>query len=174
MVNTGCIGWWWYIAFNEDHYSFFTKYQIFIFVDCPVKKLPGLEKHGCHAMILSWSYHDHGETYSWSCHNDGMAAMFLGMVVMIHGMIMLWSSWFLCFFILSKKLRPYAILWHTWLSLEGFTPPNWRVGKIKGRLLQTDLEFSSVITKQQLFSGSFWWVRLAYSILNSNGIPPAD
>ena len=34
---------------------------------------PGLEKHGCHAMILPWSYHDHGETWLWSCHDDGHA-----------------------------------------------------------------------------------------------------
>ena len=38
---------------------------------------PGWEKHGCHAMSLPWSYHGHGETWSWSCHDDGMAAMFL-------------------------------------------------------------------------------------------------
>ena len=55
---------------------------------------PGLEKHGCHAMII----HDHGETWSWSCQEDGIAAMFLGMVFMIHGMIMVWLPclpWFI-------------------------------------------------------------------------------
>ena len=50
----------------------------------------GLEEHGCHGMILPWSYHDHGETWSCSCHDNGMAALFLCMVVMIHG-IMAWS-----------------------------------------------------------------------------------
>ena len=35
-------------------------------------------------MILPWSYHDYGETWSWPCNDDGMVAMFFGMVVMIH------------------------------------------------------------------------------------------
>ena len=56
---------------------------------------PGLEKHGCHAMILPWSYHNHGETWSWSCHDKGMATMFLAMVVMIHSVIMVWLPCFL-------------------------------------------------------------------------------
>ena len=53
--------------------------------------IPGLEKHGFHAMISPWSYHDHDETWSWSCHDDSMAAMFLGIVVLIHGMITMFS-----------------------------------------------------------------------------------
>ena len=45
-----------------------------------IKKHPsGLEKLGCHAMILRWSYHDHGETWPWSCYDDGISAMFLCM-----------------------------------------------------------------------------------------------
>ena len=55
---------------------------------------PRLEKHGCRDMILPWSYHDHGETWSWSCHDNGMAAMFLSMDGMIHGMIMVWLPCF--------------------------------------------------------------------------------
>ena len=57
---------------------------------------------------MPWSHHDHGEVWSRLCHDNGMAAMFLSMVVMIHGMItmlsmihtmiMVWSSCFPCFF----------------------------------------------------------------------------
>ena len=36
------------------------------------------------------------------------------------------------------------------MDLEEFTPPNWRFRKIKRRLLQKDLEFYLVITKQQV------------------------
>ena len=46
---------------------------------------------------MPWSYHDHGGTWSWSYLDDGMAAMFLGVVVMIQGMIMLWLPCFLWF-----------------------------------------------------------------------------
>ena len=35
-------------------------------------------------------------------------------------------------------------------ALEEFTPPNWRVSKIKRRLLQKDFEFSSELIKQQV------------------------
>ena len=48
---------------------------------------PGLEKNGCHAMILPWS-----------CHDDGITVMFFGMVVMIHAMITVWLPCFPCFF----------------------------------------------------------------------------
>ena len=38
-------------------------------------------------------------------------------------------------------------------------PPNWRVSKIKRRLLQKDFEFSSVITEQQgLFKQQFQYI----------------
>ena len=51
---------------------------------------PGLENMAA----TPWSYHDHGETWSWSCHDDGMVIMFLGEVVMIYGMIMVWLPCF--------------------------------------------------------------------------------
>ena len=43
----------------------------------------------------------------------------------------------------------YHIIWHTRLALEEFTAPKWRVSKRQRRLLQTDVEFSSIIIKQQ-------------------------
>ena len=30
---------------------------------------------------MPWSYHDHRETWSWSCHDDGMASKILGMIM---------------------------------------------------------------------------------------------
>ena len=48
---------------------------------------PGLEEHGCHAMILLTSYHDRWETKVWSGHDNGMAVMFFDIVAMLHGMI---------------------------------------------------------------------------------------
>ena len=59
-------------------------------------------------VAMLWSCHDHGETWPWSCHDDNMAAMFLGMVVMIHGMIMVWLP---CF--------PWFILW-SWYNHHVF------------------------------------------------------
>ena len=199
------------------------KWKVRLLFSCEVAGAPssdpGLEKHGCHAMILA----------SWSCHDDGMAAMFLSMVVMMHIMIMVWllcflwilsRSWFdhhvfnlfprkwlfvnvfstncchiplyctldwpqrklrlktaeSCFpwfrpwswydhhvfhvffrqkiglfvNVFSKQLLSYTIIWQTWLALEEFKSPKWRVSKVKRSLLQKDLEFSSVITKQQV------------------------
>ena len=49
--------------------------------------VPGLEKHGHHAMILSWSYHNLGETWSWSWHDDGTSAMFLTKAAIFHNIV---------------------------------------------------------------------------------------
>ena len=35
---------------------------------------------------MPWLYHDHGEIWSWSCHEDDMVAMFS----MIHAMVLVW------------------------------------------------------------------------------------
>ena len=58
----------------------------------------GLEKYGCHAMVLPWSCYDHGETWSWSCYDGSMAAIFFDIFAMNHGIIMVWlpySPWFI-------------------------------------------------------------------------------
>ena len=44
-----------------------------------------------HIMILLWSYHEQGETWSWSCHDDGMAAMFC---LAWSSCFMAWLPWF--------------------------------------------------------------------------------
>ena len=74
---------------------------------------------------IAWSCHDHGKTWSWSCHDNRMAAMFLNMVVMIHGMIMLWSSCFAC--VCSKQINCLSffsqivgIMYHFMALLIGF------------------------------------------------------
>ena len=84
---------------------------------------------------MLWSCH--GETWSWSCHDDGMAAIFLGMVVMIHGMLMVWSpcfqvSWkngtFKFFQIYSWHNPLYGTLKWPWLNLCLQT---WESAKLK-------------------------------------------
>ena len=128
---------------------------------------PRSEKHGCHAMILPWSYRDHGEKWSWSCHDDGMAAMFLDMVIMIHGMIMIWLPcfpWFIPWswyynhvfhvFFWRKTGLFVNIFSYSCCHIPLYGTLDWLLNSwvsiIKRRLLQKELEFSSFITKQQV------------------------
>ena len=111
--------------------------------------LPRWDKHGCHAMILPWSYHTHGETWSRLCHKHGRAAMFLAMAAMIHGMIMVRSSCFQRFWgknryswqLFLKELLPYIFKRHNWLVLEEILPPKLRVSKFERRLLRKNRIF---------------------------------
>ena len=107
-------------------------------------------KNGNHAITLPWPlYHDHGGTWSWSCHDDGMAATFLGKVAMIYGMITMfsmiltifiaWSSCFPCFLI--EKMDFFVIvfshsccnIWQNWSVFEETTPPNCQNSEIEQR-----------------------------------------
>ena len=72
----------------------FWRADLFLFVFQVVICNPQLEKHGWHVMILPWSYHYLGETWSWSSQDGGMAVVFLGMFVKIHGMFMVWLPCF--------------------------------------------------------------------------------
>ena len=50
----------------------------------------------------------------------------------------------------SQIVAAITIIWHIELALELFIPPYWQVSKIKRRIFYKDLEFSSVITTQQV------------------------
>ena len=144
------------VADYENSLKLFNRtYAIFIFMFKPrVRSSPRVGKHGYHEMILRLSYHDHGETWSWSYHDDGMAAMLLGMVVMIHGMltmfsmiltmIMVWSWWFPCF--LFEKMDCLSMFFHTvsaiyqymaqLTGLRGYYVSKLQVSKIERNFLQ--------------------------------------
>ena len=100
--------------------------------------LLGLEKHGCYGMILPWSYHDHGETWWWSCHDNGIAAMFFRMIVMIHGMIMVWLP---CF--------PWFIPW-SWFNHHVlhvfFSEKKWIICHYSSQLVGVIYHFMAYLT----------------------------
>ena len=105
----------------------------------------GCEKHGCHAMILPWSFHDHGETWSWSINDDSMITIFLDV-------IMVWVSFFhdsyhdyrmiIMFTTFHEEVdfsssfpKIMAVIFHymgnAWLALEELTPIICRVFRNK-------------------------------------------
>ena len=77
---------------------------------------PALEKHGCHAMIMPWSYHghDHAMMTAWQPCYLAWSSWLMAWswydyhISMIHIMIMVWSSCLPCFF--EEKLDCSSML----------------------------------------------------------------
>ena len=90
--------------------------------------------------FMAWSWHYY-HVFHDSYHDHGMIIMFY--------MFFFEKNRMLCQCFL-KLIVSYSIICPTWLPLQKFTPLRWRGSKTEQTILLVIIEFSSVITKQQV------------------------